>query len=57
MARYAEMTKDVNVAPKSTVTRVEARRRQKALVADWDADNLNKLDDLRREFTKALFKK
>ncbi|MFS4457593.1 hypothetical protein [Bdellovibrio sp. HCB2-146] len=57
MARYAEMTKDVKVAPKSTITRVEARRRQKALVADWDTENLNKLDELRRDFTKALFKK
>lgn len=57
MARYAEMTKDVKVAPKSTVTRVEARKRQKALMADWDAQSLQDLDSLRREFTKALFKK
>ena len=57
MARYAEMTKDVKVAPKSTVTRVEARKRQKALMADWSIQELSELDSLRREFTKALFKK
>jgi hypothetical protein len=57
MARYAEMTKDVKVASKSTVTRVEARKRQKALMADWSIQELSELDSLRREFTKALFKK
>lgn len=57
MARYAEMTKDVKLAPKSTVTRVEARKRQKALMADWSIQDLADLDSLRREFTKALFKK
>lgn len=57
MARYAEMTKDVKLAPKSTVTRVEAKKRQKALKADWSMQDLADLDSLRREFTKALFKK
>ncbi|MNL04076.1 hypothetical protein D3C87_1246350 [compost metagenome] len=57
MARYAEMTKDVKLAPKSNVTRVEARKRQKALMADWSIQELSELDSLRREFTKALFKK
>lgn len=57
MAKYTAMVADVKVAPKSTVSRVEARRRQKQLAAEWDAENLNELDKLRREFTKALFKK
>ncbi|MBO9665232.1 MAG: hypothetical protein J7501_00265 [Bdellovibrio sp.] len=57
LKKYAELVADVKVAPKSTVTRVEARRRQVALEADWDKENINKLDELRREFTKALFKK
>lgn len=57
MQKYAEMVADVKVAPKSTVSRVEAKRRQKQLAADWDKENLNELDKLRREFTKALFKK
>lgn len=57
IAKYSKMVEDVKVSPKSTVTRVEARRRQKALEADWDAENINEVDKLRREFTKALFKK
>ncbi len=57
MAKYANIVADVKVAPKSTVSRVEARRRQRALAAEWDKENLNDIDELRREFTKALFKK
>jgi hypothetical protein len=57
MARYAEMTKDVKIAPKSTVTRVEAKKRQRALMTEWSLQELSELDALRREFTKALFKK
>lgn len=55
--KYKEMIKDVKVSPKSTVTRVEARRRAKIMNADVDAEKANELDELRREFTKALFKK
>ena len=57
MEKYAAMVADVKVAPKSTVSRVEARRRQRQMAAEWDAENLNKLDKLRREFVEALFKK
>ncbi|MGE5084658.1 MAG: hypothetical protein ACM3MG_00040, partial [Bacillota bacterium] len=57
MKKYSEMVADVKVSPKSTVTRVEARRRQKELSEAWDSENISKLDKLRREFTKALFKK
>lgn len=57
MARYAKQVENVNLPPKSSLTRVEARRRQKALEADWDSQNLSELDKLRQEFTKGLFKK
>ena len=57
MKKYSALVADVNVAPKSTLTRVETRRRQRDIVADWDKKNINELDELRREFTKALFKK
>ena len=57
IAKYSDMVADVKVSPKSTVTRVEARRRQRGLEADWDPQNLSELDELRRQFTKALFKK
>ena len=55
--KYAQIVADVTVSPKSTVTRVEARRRQKELMADVGKENIKELDELRREFTKALFKK
>lgn len=57
VAKYKKMSADVRLAPKSTITRVEARRRQRALVADWDSQSTTELDELRRQFTKALFKK
>nr|BFD60041.1 hypothetical protein CKG001_21480 [Bdellovibrio sp. CKG001] len=55
--KYAKMVEDVKVAPKSTVSRVEARRRQKTLEESWDRENISEIDKLRQEFTKALFKK
>ncbi|QDK38306.1 hypothetical protein [Bdellovibrio sp. NC01] len=57
MKKYAAMTADVKISPKSTLTRVETRRRQKELEKDWDPKNISELDELRRQFTKALFKK
>lgn len=57
MAKYNAIKDPPPGAPNSTVTRVEARRRQKTLEAGWDQQNLNDIDKLRREFTKALFKK
>lgn len=57
IAKYADMVKDVKVSPKSTVTRVEARRRNKQLKADLDSQNDEEQDELRRNFAKALFKK
>lgn len=55
--KYSKMVADVKVSPKSSLTRVETRRRQRQLVTDWDSENINEIDKLRREFTKALFKK
>ncbi|KHD87674.1 MAG: lipoprotein [Bdellovibrio sp. ArHS] len=57
VAKYSNLVADVKVAPKSTITRVEARRRQRELAAHWDGQNLSDLDKLRQEFAKALFKK
>lgn len=57
VAKYKALVADVKVPPKSTITRIEARRRQKQLTAEWDVENTKELDELRREFTKALFKK
>jgi hypothetical protein len=57
MAKYKALTADVKLTPKSNVSRVEARKRQRDLQKGWDSENLNDQDELRREFTKALFKK
>lgn len=57
VSKYSQMVADVKLPPQSTITRVEARRRQKGLEGDWDSQNLKDQDELRREFTKALFKK
>ncbi len=57
IAKYTDMVKDVKVSPKSTVTRVEARRRNKQMKADLDSQNSEDQDELRRKFAKALFKK
>ncbi|WP_373997723.1 hypothetical protein [Bdellovibrio bacteriovorus] len=57
VSKYSNIVADVKVSPKSTVTRVEARRRQRELATHWDGQNLSDLDKLRQEFAKALFKK
>ena len=57
MAKYKALTADVKLTPKSNVSRVEARKRQRDLQKAWDSENLKDQDELRREFTKALFKK
>lgn len=57
VAKYKEITKDIKLSPKSTITRVEAHQRQQELAADNDGQNVQEQDELRKEFTKALFKK
>lgn len=42
---------------KSTVTRVGARRRQKDLQKDFNEENAKDIDQLRRDFVTAMFKK
>lgn len=57
MKKYKEIVKNIKVSSESTLSRVEARRRQRELSADWDTKNLSDLDDLRREFVAAIMKK
>lgn len=58
-AKYAELgqSKDVKPGIKGTVTRVGARRRQKDLRKDINEESVNDIDQLRRDFTAAMFKK
>lgn len=56
--KYAHFANAVQIPVKSTITRVEARRRFRQMQEDLgEAENLNDQDHLRRQFTKALFKK
>ena len=57
--RYQELGKptDEAVVKKSTVTRVGARRRQKDLQKDFNEENAKDIDQLRRDFVTAMFKK
>lgn len=57
VSKYRKLIESVSVSPVSTVRRVDARKRQKLMQKDMDLDNLKSNDELRREFTKALFKK
>jgi hypothetical protein len=56
-AKYQTAVAEVKLSPKSELTRVEARRRQKQLIEEWDQEKNNDNDELRRRFTVALFKK
>lgn len=55
--RYREALKNVKLAPKSTLSRVETRRVQKNLVLGWNMEFIKDLDKLRQQFVKALFRK
>jgi hypothetical protein len=57
MKKYTDLVADVKVAPNSTITRVESRKRQLDIASEWDRESINDLDKLRQEFTKAMFKK
>lgn len=57
--RYQELGAPIDeaVLKKSTVTRVGARRRQKDLEKDFNEESSKDIDQLRRDFTIAMFKK
>ena len=56
--RYNELTKDVHIdTEKTSYQRQELKEAQKELKKDWDLDELEKLDELKRQFVEAMFKK
>ncbi|WP_413581969.1 hypothetical protein [Bdellovibrio sp. HCB288] len=57
MKKYAKLVEDVKVAPVSTISRVESRKRQVDIASEWDKESIKDLDKLRQDFAKALFKK
>jgi hypothetical protein len=58
VARYTKLTAKME-KPSSPqgLSKLESRKVQKELVKSWNPEEIAKLDELRREFTKALFKK
>lgn len=56
IAKYSEMVENVKITPKSTLSRVEARRAWRDVVGEQD-ENAKDIDELRREFVQAMFKK
>jgi hypothetical protein len=42
---------------KTTFSKADVKTRQKTLTEDWDFEELERLDDLKRKFANALFKK
>ncbi|MFP5519048.1 MAG: hypothetical protein ACLGGX_04045 [Bdellovibrionia bacterium] len=55
--RYTSALAKVKINPQSTVVRVKTRKIQKELLKEWSQEKLKELDELRRQFVKALFKK
>lgn len=55
--KYFEFTKGLRLNPESSLQRSRVKLEQKKLSADWAPQENDEQDDLRRKFTKALFKK
>ena len=54
---YREMSGSLSLPKESTLKKTNSRKAQIELMKDWKQVELDKQDGLRREFTKALFKK
>lgn len=57
VAKYQSFIAQVSVPSFSTMSRTETRKRQRQLTEEWNKKEIEQLDELRREFAKALFKK
>jgi hypothetical protein len=56
--KYSNVIKSTKIDPSTTTfERKEVRDRQKEMKKDWDFDEMEEMDQLRREFAEALFKK
>ena len=55
--RYDKYTKNLLLNPESGLKKTETRRVQKELLKEWKIEEVQSQDELRREFTKALFRK
>ncbi len=57
MKEYQQMSGSLKLPKESTMKKTNSRKAQIELMKDWKQVELDKQDGLRREFTKALFKK
>ena len=57
MKNYQEMNASLRLPQQTTLKKTNSRKVQIELMKDWNQVELEKQDGLRREFTKALFKK
>lgn len=58
MSRYQDLVKDVHIDVQQTShSRKEMKDKLKDLKKDWDYEQLEEQDELRRQFAEALFKK
>lgn len=57
MQSYAKFLEPTVPGAKASLKRTEARKAQKDLRKDWKDEDLRSQDELRRQFTQALFKK
>ncbi len=57
IVKYQDFIKNISINAKQSLKRVETRRRQKEISAEWDREKISHLDHLRKAFVKAMFKK
>lgn len=55
--KYFQFTHGLKLNSESSLERSKVRIEQRKLILDWSATELQEQDELRRKFTKALFKK
>ncbi len=56
MKKYTQMTEGLHLYPESTIKKVKAKKQLNDLKKDWNPDDLEDQDKVRREFVTQLFK-
>lgn len=54
--RYTLLTQEIQLSPESTIKKVKAKKQVNDLKKDWNTDELDDQDKIRREFVTELFK-
>lgn len=57
VSKYRELAASLSIQGESSGKRTKVKKAQKELMKGWKKEDLDSQDELRREFTKALFKK